>query len=112
MFFGPGRAELLERIDYHGSLLKAADELGMSYRAAWGKIKKTEAVLGYKLIEKTGSYRKGYRLTDYGRALTEKFRLWYNDVEEDALRKARTVFEVPVERQREKGLHLEHYPDV
>jgi molybdate transport system regulatory protein len=112
MFFGPGRAELLERVEYHGSLLKAADDLGMSYRAAWGKIKKTEAVLGCKLIEKTGSYRKGYRLTDYGRMLAEKFRLWYNDVEEDALQKARTVFGVPVERQEEKGLRLEHCPDV
>ena len=110
VFFGPGRAELLERIEHHGSLLKAADELGMSYRAAWGKIKKTEAVLGSKLIERTGSYRKGYRLTDYGRSLTEKFRLWYDEVEEDALQKARRLFGTPVEKQKEKGLRLDNDP--
>ena len=81
----------------------------MSYRAAWGKIKKTGAASEGKLIERAGSYRKGYRLTDYGRALTEKFRLWYDEVEEDALQKARRLFGTPVEKQ-EKGLRPDNYP--
>ncbi len=66
LLFGPGRAELLECIERLGSLRKAADDLGMSYRAAWGKIKRTEEALGYKLIDKAGSYKEGYRLTPVG----------------------------------------------
>jgi molybdate transport system regulatory protein len=103
LFFGPGRAELLELIEYHGSLKKAAEELGMSYRAAWGKIKKTEAVIGNKLVERKGSYKDGYQLTDYGKTLTEQFRRWCNEVEEDALQKARTIFGLEIEKEEEKG---------
>jgi molybdate transport system regulatory protein len=92
VFFGPGREELLESIERYGSLRKAAVELGMSYRAAWGKIKRTEEVLGLKLIDKAGSYKEGYRLTDTGKAMKEKFSRWRQEVEEDALEKARAIF--------------------
>ena len=34
-FFGPGPAELLERIDKTGSLRQAAKQMKMSYRKAW-----------------------------------------------------------------------------
>lgn len=34
-FFGPGRVELLERIDKTGSINKAAKQMGMSYKKAW-----------------------------------------------------------------------------
>jgi len=42
MLFGLGRVLLLKKVDECGSLYKAAKEIGMSYRAAWGKIKATE----------------------------------------------------------------------
>lgn len=48
--FAEGRRMLLEAIDRLGSLNAAAKELGMSYRAAWGKIKATEKALGIKLL--------------------------------------------------------------
>jgi len=92
IFFGPGRAELLDMIEQYGSLRKAAEELGMSYRAAWGKLKRTEEVLGFKLVDRTRNYKEGYRLTDSGRALREKFGRWIEEVEQDALNKARTMF--------------------
>ena len=92
LVFGPGRAELLECIEQLGSLRKAAEELGMSYRAAWGKIKRTEEVLGFRLVEKAGSYKEGYRLTEAGREFKEKFGRWRQEVEEDALQKARDIF--------------------
>jgi len=92
LVFGPGRAELLESIQRLGSLRKAAEELGMSYRAAWGKIKRTEEALGFRLLEKKGSYKKGYRLTDAGREFKERFGRWRQEVEEDALQKARAIF--------------------
>jgi len=37
-FFGPGRVELLERIDATGSINKAAQQMGMSYKKAWEMI--------------------------------------------------------------------------
>jgi len=37
-FFGPGRVELLERIDATGSINKAARQMGMSYKKAWEMI--------------------------------------------------------------------------
>jgi molybdate transport system regulatory protein len=92
LLFGPGRAELLELIDRYGSLRQAVKELGISYRAAWGKLRKTEKLLGYKLVDKAGSYKEGYRLTPEGRALKEKFDTWYREVENDAIDRARTIF--------------------
>ena len=49
--FAEGRKMLLESIARLGSLNAASKELGMSYRAAWGKIKATEKVLDIKLLK-------------------------------------------------------------
>jgi len=103
LFFGPGRAEILDLIERFGSLRKAAEELGMSYRAAWGKIKKTEEVLGFKLIDKAGSYKEGYRLTDTGRAMRKKFTEWRRDVEEYALKEARGIFTCDIIMSKEES---------
>lgn len=97
MFFGTGRAMLLEGIDRHGSLKKAAAEMGMSYRAAWGKIKQSEKLLGVQLVEKAGNKREGYRLTGYGKMLKEKFTIWFEAVEKEALSKANEIFPWPAQ---------------
>ncbi|WP_027366329.1 winged helix-turn-helix domain-containing protein [Desulfocurvibacter africanus] len=85
VFFGLGRLKLLESIESSGSLKAAAISLGMSYRAAWGKIKRTERVLGFALIEKTAGNRTGYRLTEAGVLLKDSYRRWLDDVERMAL---------------------------
>ena len=90
--FGMGRAQLLDKIEECGSLRKAAEEMCMSYRAAWGKIKKTEEILGFKLIEKERGNKTGYRLTETARALKKGYRDWYQATETEALRKARELF--------------------
>jgi len=93
LFFGTGRAQLLEKIDQYGSLKRAAEELGMSYRAAWGKIMKTEEVLGFKIIERGGASNKaGYQLTEDGRMLLDRFKQWFCEVENEALKKASEIF--------------------
>lgn len=92
MFFGTGRGMLLEAVDRFGSLKKAAEHLGMSYRAAWGKMRKTEKVLGVQLIEQAGSRKGGQVLTPAGRLLMEKFGQWYEAVESSAVEKAREIF--------------------
>jgi len=91
IFFGLGRQKLLEGIRSGLSLKAAADHLGMSYRAAWGKIKQTEEVLGIRLIEKKGGNRSGYRLTPAGEMLTARFEQWYAEVEQFALARSREL---------------------
>ncbi len=91
MFMGLGRVLLLERIDRLGSLNKAAASMGMSYRAAWGRMKKTESLLGKALVDKSGPKRE-YRLTEFGREVVTKFREWQSDVEQYALERAQDIF--------------------
>ena len=81
IFFGLGRMKLLEKIQSGQSLRGAAKSLGMSYRAAWGKIKNTEEVLGVTLIEKKAGNRAGYQLTQEGLAMVARFGRWFKDVE-------------------------------
>lgn len=74
--FGKGRMLILDAIDRHGSLAAAADALGMSYRALWGRVRRAESRLGYPLIEshagRGGS--SGSVLTRRGRELLERYR--------------------------------------
>lgn len=72
--FGGGRLELFKAIDELGSINKAAAKLGMSYRAAWGKITETERTLGIELIEKhAGGSKSGSELTDIARKLVQAY---------------------------------------
>ena len=50
--FGVGKFRLLKTIEEEGSLSAAADKLKISYRKAWGSLKKSEESLGVKLIDK------------------------------------------------------------
>jgi molybdate transport system regulatory protein len=103
LFFGIGRAQLLAKIDEYGSLKKAADELGMSYRAAWGKIRKTEKVLGLELVDRTGDRRGGYQLTEFGKEIQSKFNFWFNTIEKQALVLAQELFPWPIDAFEEKA---------
>ncbi len=91
MFMGLGRIQLLERIDRHGSLSKAASSMKMSYRAAWGRMKKTEALVGKPLVDKSGP-KKEYRLTKFGHEVVHLFREWQEDVEQYTLDRAQSLF--------------------
>jgi molybdate transport system regulatory protein len=92
MFFGHGRAQLLQKIEEYGSLKKAAESMGISYRAAWGKIKKSEALLGVPLIEITGSKKEGCQLTPHGKTIKDKFIQWFAEVEKIAVQKGQEIF--------------------
>lgn len=92
LYFCLGRAMLLEKVGEYGSLKKAAEEMGMSYRAAWGKIKKSEEVLGAPLIERTGNRSSGYSLTEFGRSLTQDYKTWLDLVQRHALKSAKKLF--------------------
>ena len=58
--FGPGIAELLERIDRCESIRTATTEMKIAYSKAWTMLRSCEAALGYPLIErKVGGSRGG-----------------------------------------------------
>src|SRR4030043_427398 len=79
---GGGKTSLLLAIDRLGSIQRAADEFGMSYRHAWGAIKKTEQRAGYKLLDtKLGRKNGGARLTPEGREFIEKVDFLLKDLQ-------------------------------
>jgi molybdate transport system regulatory protein len=49
---GQGTQELIRQIKEEGSIQKAAEKTGISYRKAWGNIKKAEQLLGFSLVDK------------------------------------------------------------
>ena len=67
--FGHGKWRLLAAIEREGSLSAAAASLGLSYRKAWGDLRKAEVSLGVKLItpHRGGSTGGSTGLTDDGR---------------------------------------------
>lgn len=75
LLLGEGRLDIFRAVERTGSLSAAARELGMSYRAVWGKVRSTEKRLGVRLIETEagGHDRGGTRLTDEGRRFVEQF---------------------------------------
>ena len=110
-FFGPGVAELLERVREHRSLRAAAASMEMAYSKAWTVIKNSENALGFKLLASTtgGKHGGGAVLTDearqmltaydeyceklraYGAALFEETFAFYNDIPKHELhRKEKT----------------------
>ena len=72
---GEGQYKLLRLIEVKGSLKAAADELGTSYRKAWGDIKNAEELLGYDLTDKHRGGKDGGKstLTDKAKNLLEAY---------------------------------------
>ena len=64
---------LLKRIDESGSLRAAAEKQGVSYRNAWGTMKRAEEILQFKLIDKQRGGKRGgeTRLTEDGEKLIQ-----------------------------------------
>jgi molybdate transport system regulatory protein len=91
--FGPGACAILIAVHEEGTLTKGAERLGMSYRYAWGVIKKIERKLGTRLVE---TY-KGGKVGGGGARVTEqglKFIKAYTDLREafeSVLRKTGTL---------------------
>jgi molybdate transport system regulatory protein len=74
--FGDGRARLLEMIEARGSLNKAAEELEMSYRNAWGYLQELERAAGFKFVERSPGRgpQSGMRLTARGKRFVARYR--------------------------------------
>ncbi len=74
--FGPGIAELLERVDEVRSLRKATISMEMAYSKAWRIIKTAEESLGFPLLRSTTGGRGGggAELTPEAQDFLQRFR--------------------------------------
>jgi molybdate transport system regulatory protein len=92
--FGDGRAELLDLVERHGSLKQAVEQVGMSYRAAWGYFRELEKAAGFRLLERTpgGGRAGGTRLTREGRAFLSRYRRFRRGLDAVVARHFRTSF--------------------
>ncbi len=73
---GPGKAELLERIDRCGSIAAAGREMGMSYKRAWELVGTLNAMFREPVVESTrgGPGGGGAVLTEAGRIVLNHYR--------------------------------------
>lgn len=81
--FGDGLFKLLSNVAGLGSISQAAREMGMSYRAAWGKIKVAEGRWGVPLVitQVGGEMGGGAKLTPEADELLKRFRRLRQEVD-------------------------------
>lgn len=84
---GEGGLELLTAIVVHRSLRRAAQEIGWSYRHAWGYLRRAERALGgaltHPLIGKGAA--RGMTLSDSGERLRERLMILKDAARDGAL---------------------------
>ena len=75
-FFGPGRMELLENIQQTGSIVKAAQQMGMSYKKAWDMVVSlnTLAKNPFVITYKGGQHGGGAEITESGKQVIEAYK--------------------------------------
>lgn len=84
--FGPGKADLLERIAAEGSISKAAKSMEMSYSRAWQLVDAMNQSFRKPLVESTAGGRKGggATLTAMGKDVLAIFRKMEKQLAADA----------------------------
>ena len=94
---GDGRARFFELVDELGSIRKAVDRMGMSYRAAWGYIRDLEAAAGFAFLTRKpgGGGTGGARLTQEGRAFLARYRRFRTSLDQLAQRRFARTFGEP-----------------
>ncbi len=92
--FGRGRRFLLEAIDSHGSINRAAQEVDISFRKAWCHIKAMEERLGVKLVERQAGGRNGggATLTEDAREFLRKYEALERGIQGLVDKRFRTIF--------------------
>ena len=81
--FGDGKWRLLKSIDAEGSLKAASESLRISYRKAWGDLKKAQDALSIALVEKQRGGSMGGRttVTSQGKKWVKAYARFRGDVE-------------------------------
>jgi molybdate transport system regulatory protein len=95
LVLGPGRLRIFDSIQRTGSIHAAAKELGIGYRAIWGKIKATEQRLGKRLLVRSvgGFHGGGSQLTPKAVALVEAYRIMQDHLADEANKFFENTFE-------------------
>jgi len=72
---GDGGAEILEAVDRCGSITKAAEEAGVSYKYAWDQLANIEKIAGQPILRtrRGGEKGGGAELTGAGRAILKEY---------------------------------------
>jgi molybdate transport system regulatory protein len=80
---GNGKINLLKMIDELGSIQKAAQEMGLSYRHAWGMIQRMERRCGFKLVKTAvgGKEGGGASLTARGQEFVQRYLALRNNLD-------------------------------
>ena len=75
-WIGPGKAELLEAIDEHGSISAAGRHLGMSYKRAWDLVAEMNRIFDAPVAQAQmgGKGGGGAELTPLGHEIVRQFR--------------------------------------
>lgn len=81
---GPGKAELLERIERCGSIAAAGREMGMSYKRAWELVGTLNAMFREQLVasQRGGPGGGGAMLTEAGREVLDLYRAFEREAAE------------------------------
>lgn len=92
---GPGALQLLLAIEQSGNLKAGAKTIGLSYRAAWDRLKKAEQGLGFDLLERRSGGEGGGRsvLTTEAAQLIERYRRFLQGLEGELEARFAQVFD-------------------
>jgi len=84
--FGDGKWRLLRAIETEGSLRAASEKLGISYRKAWGDLRKAEDTMNIALVERRRGGQSGGRtnLTNQGEFWLKAYSQFRSDIERAA----------------------------
>lgn len=91
---GNGKVGLLKMVNDLGSIQKAAEKMGMSYRHAWGMIQKIEKRSGFKLVETQvgGKEGGGAQLTPQGNELLNQYSAFRKGLDGTIEKRFKSVF--------------------
>jgi molybdate transport system regulatory protein len=103
--------ELLKEIETYGSLKRAAQKQGLSYRKAWGDIKNAEKFLGFAIVEAVRGGKDGglSRLTPDGQELVQAFRELHTEFNQAIYRITKKFFHKL--NQQEELFHKLNQPE-
>jgi len=91
---GGGKAALLLAVERLGSIQRAAEEFGMSYRHAWGTIRKIEQRAGFKVLDRRlGGKDGGAQLTPKGKEFIENVDSLMKDLQTIAEKRFKKKFQ-------------------
>jgi len=80
---GPGKADLLDAIDREGSISRAGQAMGMSYRRTWLLVDAMNRCWSEKLVDTVagGGNDRGARLTAHGQEVLQLYRAVERDLD-------------------------------